>query len=307
MKIFIKSVVLFLMFSAIFYIVGLIALPRYFKKNLNYRLGSYGNLYSRLKDVKSAKNINLLFLGSSHVYRGLDTRIFDSAGFRSFNLGSSAQSPIQTEQLTREYLTRINPEIVVYDVNLLTFSNDGVESSLDLLANNRITPGVLGMTLKSNNVKVFNTFIYAAFRQSFNLDRNFHEPLKRGKDTYIKGGFIEREVEYYQHKKYTPVKMEIRQDQLASFDETLKYIRRAGKKVILIQVPSPPGLYNSYTNRDAFDSIIKSRNYPYYNFNKIIQLDDSLHFYDYSHLNQNGVKIFNSKLIEVLKSDTTLK
>ena len=38
----------------------------------------------------------------------------------------------------------------------------------------------------------------------------------------------------------------------------------------------------------------------FYNFNEIIDLNDSLHFFDSHHLNQNGVKIFNNKLIELL-------
>ena len=38
----------------------------------------------------------------------------------------------------------------------------------------------------------------------------------------------------------------------------------------------------------------------YYNFNKIVTLNDSLHFYDSHHLNQNGVEIFNKRLIKIL-------
>ena len=41
----------------------------------------------------------------------------------------------------------------------------------------------------------------------------------------------------------------------------------------------------------------------YYNFNEMISLDDSLHFYDSHHLNQNGVNIFNAKLIDVLLTE----
>ena len=37
------------------------------------------------------------------------------------------------------------------------------------------------------------------------------------------------------------------------------------------------------------------------NTDELISLNDSLHFYDSDHLNQNGVVIFNKKLIEVLK------
>ena len=38
----------------------------------------------------------------------------------------------------------------------------------------------------------------------------------------------------------------------------------------------------------------------YYNFNNIMEVDDSLHFYDAHHLNQDGVELFNEKLIELV-------
>ena len=44
----------------------------------------------------------------------------------------------------------------------------------------------------------------------------------------------------------------------------------------------------------------------YYNFNEILTLNDSLSFYDYDHLNQNGVELFNKKLIELLDENTGL-
>jgi hypothetical protein len=39
----------------------------------------------------------------------------------------------------------------------------------------------------------------------------------------------------------------------------------------------------------------------YYNFNEMMSLNDSLHFYDAHHHNQNGVELFNEKLIEVIE------
>lgn len=265
--------------------------------------GAYGHLYSRIQELKGAKNIDILFLGSSHTYRSFDTRIFDSAGLKSFNLGSSSQTPIETHLLVNKYLTNINPAIVMYEVNPVTFANDGVESSLDLISNDNISIATVKMAVDIKNIKTFNTLIYGIYRQAFKLDKNFQENPVKDKDKYIKGGFVEREMEYFHHKKYNAEKVEIKKDQLRSFDETLKYVHRKGIKIILVQSPITSGLYNSYTNNDKFDSIIKSRKFAYLNFNKLLNLDDSLHFYDSHHLNQEGVKIFNSKLIQIIKSN----
>ena len=51
------------------------------ESNINYRIGSSGHMYSRLLEVKSYGRVDLLFLGSSHTYRGFDTRIFSKYGY----------------------------------------------------------------------------------------------------------------------------------------------------------------------------------------------------------------------------------
>jgi len=38
----------------------------------------------------------------------------------------------------------------------------------------------------------------------------------------------------------------------------------------------------------------------YYNFNELITLSDSVHFYDSHHLNQSGVDVFNNALLDLL-------
>lgn len=41
----------------------------------------------------------------------------------------------------------------------------------------------------------------------------------------------------------------------------------------------------------------------YYNFNERLILNDSLHFYDSNHLNQNGVELFNEELIKMVNQE----
>ena len=96
MRAFLTSLLLFALFAAFFYMAALLVLPSFIKQNVNYKKGAPGYLYSRIKEIRTAKNTDLLFLGSSKAYRGFDPRIFEAAGYRSFNLGSSNQTPIQT-------------------------------------------------------------------------------------------------------------------------------------------------------------------------------------------------------------------
>ena len=134
MKEFIKKVVLFLLFLAVIYPVGVICWEEFkpfkkIKKNLQYIQGAYGHTYSRLSEVDTIQNIDLLFLGSSHAYRGFDNRYFERVGITSFNLGSSSQSSVQSNYLLKRYLKQLNPKQVIIEVYpLTTFGLDGSES-----------------------------------------------------------------------------------------------------------------------------------------------------------------------------------
>lgn len=98
MKLFIKNIILFTCYILLFYIIVTplwsFVMPNFMAKNVRNCVGCYGHLFSRVRDAEKMKNPDILFLGSSHAYRGFDTRIFSKHGITSFNLGSSAQTPI---------------------------------------------------------------------------------------------------------------------------------------------------------------------------------------------------------------------
>ena len=306
MKKFIKKIVLFALFSLLFFLIVLFIwgsyLPDAFKPNMNYRIGSYGHTFSRLKEVEQVKEVNVLFVGSSHAYRGFDTRIFENQGIRSFNLGSGSQTPLQTKLLLDRYLDQLNPQILVYEVYPATFDLDGVESSLDIIANIELHSDAIKMAFKINHLKVYQTLLYGMMRELFNLNDGFYESIQKDHDTYIKGGFVEKELQYYQPNEQYQETWNFRSDQLEEFDEILKMMEQRNIKVILVYAPITSGLYKSYTNHQEFDSLMSERA-EYYNFNGVLQLQDTLHFYDSHHLNQKGVEIFNQKLIQIIKQD----
>lgn len=306
MKKFIFNTTFFLLFSSLFYLIFLfiwgLFIPAPFKSNINYRIGSYGHMFSRISEIKKYRNIDILFLGSSHAYRGFDTRLFLENGYKSFNLGSSSQTPIQTKVLLKRYLDILNPKLVIYEVYPETFTLDGVESSLDIIANDVNDIHSLWMALKINNIKIYNTLIYAFFRDILGLNSSFSEPIIKGNDKYISGGFVEKELGFYQPSKFDKKKILIKDYQLESFKEIVQMLNNKKIKLILVYAPIPKVNYYSYFNKHYFDSLMQTYS-TYYNFNEIISLNDSLHFYDSHHLNQNGVKIFNEKLIELLNTN----
>jgi len=309
MKKFIITTTIFLIYSFVFYVVllyfwGQYASPR-FKPNFVYKIGSGGHTYTRLSEVKIFGEVDILFLGSSHAYRGFDTRIFLNNGLKTFNLGSSSQTPIQTKVLLDRYLDRLKPKLVIYEVYPEIFNIDGVESSLDIISNDKNDTHSLKMAFKVNNIKVYNAFIYGFIHDLFGLNKSYYEPVIKGDDKYVSGGFVERKIDFYQPKKLEKREIIFKDYQLAAFSEIIKTLKKQKIPLILVYAPIPKSNYNNYTNNNYFDSIM-NRYATYFNFNEIISLNDSLHFYDSHHLNQKGVEKFNKKLIEILRKNNAI-
>ena len=302
MKAFFKNNFLFILCLTLVYPILIVfigfLIPQLFHPNISYKLGAYGNMFTRIKEAKKIENVDILFLGSSHAYRGFDNRNFEE--LKTFNLGSSSQTPIQTQVLLNRYLSTLNPKMVIYEVFPSPFTSDGVESSLDVISNDKNDYQSIEMALKINNIKVYNTLIYSFFRDYLRLNQSFLEPIEKGNDKYISGGFVESKIKNYKFIKATKREWNFNKKQLKAFNENLNLLKHKNIKTILVYAPITKSLYNSYQNNDYVDSLLTSYNMLYYNFNNIVSLDDSLNFNDDNHLNQNGVNVFNKKLVQVL-------
>jgi hypothetical protein len=241
-------------------------------------------------------------VGSSHAYRGYDPRIFKKSGVTAFNLGSSSQTPLQTRYLVHKYFKNLKPKFVIVDVYPLLFGVDGLESQIDLISSGLMDKEIIGMSFDINNITLYNTLIFGIFNNTFHFARQ-KKSIERA-DTYIPGGYVES----YRNLKLTPTrvsqKIQISPVQLAAFRETVAYLKSNHIKYIIAQAPFSKSNYNSYLNNDEIDELF-SRMGEYYNFNKLLDLPDSMYFDD-SHLNQLGVNIYNAALIRMIKAKGVL-
>ena len=162
MKQFLKLFFCFVPFSILIYSFFAFFWAEYSPKIISSNLKSKeiyttpGSLYFRTKELKKYNDLDVLFLGSSHAYRGFDTRFYENYGLNVFNLGSSSQTQIQTNILVERYLDSLNPKIVIYEVYPGTFMNDGVESSVDLLINGENDMRSIEMAFNINSITTYN-------------------------------------------------------------------------------------------------------------------------------------------------------
>jgi len=303
MKKFILDILLFIISAVIVYSVIIVAWkefgPKEHTKNIPHYIKSSGFTYTRMQEVKKTNDIDLLILGSSHAYRNFNTSFFDRLNLSSFNLGSSSQTHIQTNLLLNRYLHLLNPKIALYEVYPFTMTADGVESSLDLIANDANDLQSLKMAINTRNIKVVNSFIYSVYNQYFQ-EKEDEELVKKSGDKYIQGGFVESKEKEYSATKYEEQEWHYLDQQINYFKKNVSLLKENGVEVIFIYAPITRNRYNSYTNHDEFFELIKKQG-DFINFNDLSIWEDSLHFNDSHHLNSKGREVFNSILVDSLK------
>ncbi|WP_299582208.1 hypothetical protein [Mucilaginibacter sp.] len=301
MKRFVYRLILFMAFTCVFYVVMILiygmVIPSSLAKNFNY-FGNLGFTRKRLNEAKEIKNVDLIVVGSSHAYRGYDPRIFKKAGINTFNLGSTSQSPLQTQYLVSKYIKNLNPKFVIIDIYPILFSVDGMESQIDLISSGLMDREIVKMSFDMNNIALYNSLIFGAFNSIFHL-RQQKKSDNKG-DTYIPGGYVQSYKSLKFKKTRFTQKITISAIQLKAFKKTLEYLKTNNIKYVIVQAPFSKSNYDSYTNNEEIDNLFSGLG-EYYNFNKILNLPDSM-YYDDSHLNQFGVNIYNKKLLEILRS-----
>jgi hypothetical protein len=304
MRRFLLSFIGFVALSIIAYLVLVIvwglAAPRVLRKNIAYKFGSYGFTYSRIKDISRFSKIDVLCIGSSHCYRGYDPRIFEKAHLSIFNLGTSAQTPIQTELLLKENFDRLKPRAVIVDVYPPVFDNDGVESTLNLIANAPIDRKLIDLSLSSKNIKVFNTLVYGLFRQSLRLDRNYVQPAVMDSDTYIGRGYVQTYQHYQPAGPFKPRSVQLWPAQMEAFRRVVAFLKSKQVPYVIIQAPVTRANFESYTNNRSIDSLLTTMG-PYINANDYFHYPDSC-FLDDHHLNQRGVDRYDPAIIRMIDS-----
>ncbi|TVR38600.1 MAG: hypothetical protein EA392_08990 [Cryomorphaceae bacterium] len=278
---------------------GLIA-PLVLRPNLPYLKGVAGFTHTRTHEILDYGKVDVLVLGSSRAFRGFDTRIFEQRGIRMFNLGTTGQAPVGSLMLAKQYMHKVDPDLVIIEIGNETFTSDGVESGLDLLTNNKIDWHSLVLTLEVNHVKLYNTFIYSLFRQILNLDKDYVEPKKKDGRKYVSGGYIEAEIVHHTPSKYPKERVrKLSKLQKRSLQDLVHWLEDQEKSVLLVEVPTASDRYRTFGNHDEFTNFLENTA-PFVSFLKNLNLNDSLHFSDASHLNQYGTEVFNKALINWL-------
>lgn len=298
-------------YVAIIWMFGFLGISNWLPVNKSFS-GGYGQMLLRMREAKEVKNVDVLFVGSSQVYRGFDPRIFNKQNINIFNLGSSAQTPLNSYYLLKEYLPVMKPKVVVLDLYWGILTNTGEESSIDILSNSEIKPHVLEMMLATKSSLVLSSF-------AGNLLQRLHRPISKTrqednkKDKYIAGGFTETNVLHNTLSSEQLLNFQPQSISLAGLSRQINYIQKIISlckeqqiKIALVITP----VTNEYQSRilnyekyhEEFSRIADQNKIPLFDYNqrKGLNLDSMIDFYDKNHLTQTGVRKFNQLFIRDL-------
>ncbi|SDS80035.1 hypothetical protein SAMN04487764_3092 [Gillisia sp. Hel1_33_143] len=297
MRPFLINLFFFILFGLVAYIIAVLLfgdiLMRRTNANIMYEPESGFNEF-RFSEANKIKDLDVLFIGSSHSYRSFDPRILNEYGLKTFNLGTSSQTHIQTNYILNEYLNKLNPKLVVYEVYPVTFMSEGVESTLNLLSSrDNIDLSLVKMSLTSSNLAVYNSFINIISYKILSKAPKNEYPIE---EKYISGGYVEtlgtNNFDYVKDKTWSPKK-----GQLSAFESNLSLIKSHNIPVILVEAPYT---YN-FTNRTDIDRYFKDKG-EFYNFNEKSVFKNKYYFKDYHHLNKRGASLLTNTIAPLLKT-----
>lgn len=284
----------------LFVVLGVVALGGSGKlRNVVYRLGTGDYTHTRIGEAEKVQGVDILFVGSSHAYRSFDPRYYAGKGLRTFNLGSSNQTPLQSEMMMRLYLDKMRPRMVVMEVHPDMVEGDGVESAIMLANNMKPSVEMACMAIETRNVKAVLSMLYSAVCNTLGRDfRRYEEPLSDAENEYVAGGYVARKGGSYEAEEARPVEIRLNPLQVRATEKIVEMTGRRGIPCLLVKVPDSRTMSRSYANIKEFEERMSSIG-PFRSI-EVAALSDTLHFYDPTHLNQAGVELFEEIFYETV-------
>jgi hypothetical protein len=254
-----------------------------------------GNTYQKFKDFDEKNKYDVIVIGSSHAYRGYDPRIFKRSGISLFNLGTSAQTPLNSYWIAKNCI-HLKHKLVIFDVDDGALSTDGFEASADLIQNISSDKAAFQMATCYDNPQVANMLFLrmlnekkpAVYIDSFYVGNGYSQKMDSLK--------VRLPLADYNYNP-TPDKTQI--DYL---ERIIQYFKANQIPVILVTHPSPLErnriIHASFLN--ILNKICEKYQIDYLDYSSVYNFDSQNCFFDSNHLNQNGVEKFNSILIKDL-------
>jgi hypothetical protein len=252
-----------------------------------------GQEMQMMRDLTSnPTKYDAIVLGSSHAYRGYDPRIFEQSGISLFNAGTSAQNAKGSLVLYNEYL-RDRSDVFILDIYDPVFELEGTESNMRLIQN--VPTNEAALALVQQEFKIYTLNALAVRLASIN-------PTDEAPNAdYIKNGFCEKKGILYAVEPLNDSVFDANEEMFLALETLIKQMRSNGKRIVLCSHPLPasPGLHNYHDKfLSRFTPLIERLGVSYIDLTYYTEGFGVNEFADLSHLNQQGVELYNRLLLQ---------
>jgi hypothetical protein len=268
---------------------------------LIYRTALYyvwkgGNTWQRYQEYDPGVPHDVIVLGSSHAYRGYDPVLFAQRGYDLFNLGTSAQTMVQTRILAEEYLDHGNTGLLIVEISKASLGNDGVESAADLTQNVSSDRAAWRIGRAVGDPRGWNMLALRLMMKA--------RPPMYLDSTYVGRGYCSSTDVFDGHLPYEGSGVyRVAKEQAAALHALIAYCNDRHIPLVLVNHPMPLAWdrehHASYVR--AVNELVLGTGTHFIDMGLGHDLDNT-HFADHSHLNQRGVERFVPALIDSLEA-----
>lgn len=256
-----------------------------------------GDTWQRFQEFDPKVRHDAIIIGSSQAYRGYDPYVFQEHGFKVFNLGSNAQTPLNTYPLIEHFLDSAHCPLLIFDVSIGTFASTGLESTADLTQNQPSDAAAMDMAVAMRDLRGLNML---TLRTLARRDKPYYTS-----PNYQGLGFCAYSDSINTEASLQPVRQkDILPRQRHYFEACVRLCHERGIRLV---VTSP------YARRDRrgsahlvlatyMDSVLTGTGVPYLDYTDSPGIDDLHWFADEGHLNTTGARIFTGHLMDSLES-----
>jgi hypothetical protein len=266
-------------------------------------------------------NIDVLYMGSSRAYSSFIPEMFDSiSGLKSYNLGTSGQSPITSYFLLKEVFKIQNPKIIFYDISHEIYSTDDEIITGSYVFDyyswnlNKFSYWIYGLNFKDKIAFFipsyrFRNNIYWLIRvKLFGGKNNFDTNQYWGGKGYIGSTAILSKDDLLKPSIYSFSKEEINRKRIRFLTRIIDYVNNTDAELVFIYNPYPNIVLNNMIDREKifsfYEVLISDYGLTYINLNTLMQnLCDSTDFRNMNHLNDYGARkatqfLYNKAIVE---------
>ncbi len=280
-----------------------------------YPAQRWGEFYNQEKG-----SIDLIFLGSSYSYRSFIPSFFDSLlDTKSFNLGSSNQTPMTSYFVLKEALKYQTPKIIVMEVceNILIKSDNyksGIHN-IDFINSLDIRTGLMLTHFNLSQIVEYLMPIYRFNSYKTWMLKGSKKKIRHlvGKGVYSKyynRGYVAtfprtnyREVDFSKTLRKVNRKWEF--EQVEFFKKLSEICKENGIKLLWVVHPINPSIFNNINNynelSERYKALAANNDVEIIDFNlehtSIVAQD----FYDTDHLFYEGALKISAELASRLK------